>query len=128
MCFSHPRRGHGVSDNLKQEHTHTYLVDEASYNEQVPTTLLMYVYTYTILHMYIIHTYKHTYILAKLQQLYTYTDRQTDRQTDILSDIEWMELLHIYTHTYIFGGWSRLLRAGSNLITYTYIHMFSAHL
>lgn len=64
--FSDPRKGCGVSDNIKQAHSHAHLLDEASSNEQVPTTLHTYEHTYT-------YTYIHTYLMdgAKLQQLYT---------------------------------------------------------
>ena len=75
------RRGCGVGDNVKQAHTHTYLVDEASFNEQTLTMSHIYIHTHNI-HTYIpniysyIQTHSRTFgrwskaLTSRLQQLY----------------------------------------------------------
>ena len=86
-------------------HSHT-LVDEASSNEQAPTTLHIHKHIRTCIHTYI-HTYTHTH-----------------------SHIAWMKqsLNHVTRiHIHAFCGW---MEQSSNdqvptiLHTYTYIHIY----
>jgi hypothetical protein len=67
--FSNPRRGCGVSDEVRQAHTHIHLADETRHAPTTASAYINYIHTYT-------HTCIHTCMHA-----YIHTHRETDRQT-----------------------------------------------